>query len=158
MRDIKENIGSRDDKATVVSQDGSPDVSGTVVKPVSLETDNLQGGMGIADLEEDTRTAKYTAKDSVFTDMLRNKKYLLQLYQALHPEDTAATEDSLTNVTINNVLVNGQYNDVGFLVNEKLVILVEEQSSTWTMNIIVRALFYIDQTLQMYLDQKGADC
>ncbi len=116
-----------------------------------------QGEAGDRHQLRDTRTAKYKAKDNVFTDMMRDKKYLLQLYQALHPEDVSATEDSLTNITINNVLVNGQYNDVGFLANDRLVILVEEQSSVWTMNIIVRALFYIDQTLQMYLDQKGAD-
>ncbi|MCD7745690.1 MAG: hypothetical protein LUI13_10485 [Lachnospiraceae bacterium] len=106
---------------------------------------------------DDSRSVKRTVKDSVFTNMLRDKKYLLQLYQALHPEDTEATEESLTNVTINNVLVNGQYNDVGFLANNKLMILVEEQSSVWTSNIIVRALFYIDQTMQNYLNQNGAD-
>lgn len=31
--------------------------------------------------------AKRTAKDSVFTDLFGIPKYLLQLYQALHPED-----------------------------------------------------------------------
>ncbi|MCD8215420.1 MAG: hypothetical protein LUC97_07260 [Clostridiales bacterium] len=30
---------------------------------------------------------KRKIKDSVFTKMFRQKKYLLQLYQALHPED-----------------------------------------------------------------------
>ncbi|MCD7956305.1 MAG: hypothetical protein LUG93_11275, partial [Lachnospiraceae bacterium] len=64
-----------------------------------------QSGIGIVNPENDTRTAKYTGKDNVFTNMLRDKKYLLQLYQALHPEDTSATEDSLTNITIENVLV-----------------------------------------------------
>ncbi|MCD8012566.1 MAG: hypothetical protein LUG99_05240 [Lachnospiraceae bacterium] len=118
---------------------------------------NSRNTINAAGIEEDVRTVKHTVKDSVFTNIFRNKKYLLQLYQALHPEDTKATEDSLTNITINNVLVNGQYNDIGFLANNKLMILVEEQSSTWTMNIIVRALFYIDQTLQMYLDKNGAD-
>ena len=36
--------------------------------------------------------AKYTAKDSVFTSLFRDPKYLLQLYQALHPEDYEVTE------------------------------------------------------------------
>ncbi|MCD7957426.1 MAG: hypothetical protein LUG93_17105 [Lachnospiraceae bacterium] len=116
-----------------------------------------QSETGIVNPHVDTRTAKRTGKDSVFTNMFQQRKYLLQLYQALHPEDTSATEDSLTNITIENVLVNGQYNDVGFLVNDKLVILVEEQSSNWTMNIIVRALFYIDHTLQIYLGEREAD-
>ncbi|MCC8137817.1 MAG: hypothetical protein LIO76_07085 [Clostridiales bacterium] len=101
-------------------------------------------------------TAKYTAKDSVFTDLFRDKKYLLQLYQALHPEDTAATEEALTDITINNVFVNGQYNDLGFMVNGKLMILAEAQSS-WTENIIVRALLYYAQSLQEHLDREGTD-
>ncbi len=45
------------------------------------------------------QVAKYTAKDSVFTSLFREPKYLLQLYQALHPEDLEATEDSIKNVT-----------------------------------------------------------
>ncbi|MCD7956333.1 MAG: hypothetical protein LUG93_11415 [Lachnospiraceae bacterium] len=131
--------------------------SGTHGNGKTKKTTGSQNGTDIVDPQEDTRTAKRTGKDSVFTNMFRQRKYLLQLYQALHPEDTSATEDSLTNITIENVLVNGQYNDVGFLVNDKLVILVEEQSTTWTMNIIVRALFYIAQTLQIYLDERKED-
>ncbi len=72
--------------------------------------------------------AKYTAKDSVFTSLFRERKYLLQLYQALHPEDHEATEDSIKNVTITNVLLDQYYNDVGFQIGEKIVILVEQQS------------------------------
>ncbi len=101
-------------------------------------------------------TAKYTAKDSVFTNLFRDKRYLLQLYQALHPEDTTATEEALTDITINNVFINGQYNDLGFMVNGKLMILAEAQSS-WTENIIVRALLYFAQSLQEHLDREGAD-
>ena len=96
---------------------------------------------------QETKVAKYTAKDSVFTDLFRDKKYLLQLYQALHPEDKEAAEDSLSDITINNVLVEGQYNDLGFMAHGKLMILIEAQS-TWTMNIIVRALLYYAQSLQ----------
>jgi len=29
--------------------------------------------------------AKYTIKDSVFTALFQDKKYLIQLYRALHP-------------------------------------------------------------------------
>ncbi len=55
--------------------------------------------------------AKYTVKDSVFTTIFQDKKYLIQLYRALHPEDTEATEDALMDITIRNVLTNGIYND-----------------------------------------------
>lgn len=40
--------------------------------------------------------AKRTAKNSVFLDLFNDKKYLLALYKTLHPEDTTATENSLT--------------------------------------------------------------
>ena len=36
---------------------------------------------------------KRKIKDSVFTNLFQDKKYLLQLYKALHPEDTDVTED-----------------------------------------------------------------
>ncbi|MCC8103561.1 MAG: hypothetical protein LIP11_15350, partial [Clostridiales bacterium] len=113
-------------------------------------------GKAEEETKERTKIAKYTAKDSVFTDLFRDRRYLLQLYQALHPEDKAATEDTLSDITITNVLVDGQYNDLGFMVRGKLMILTEAQS-TWTVNIIVRALFYYAQSLQEYLDREGED-
>ena len=97
------------------------------------------------------QVAKYTAKDSVFTSLFREPKYLLQLYQALHPEDHEATEDSIKNVTITNVLLDQYYNDVGFQIGEKIVILVEQQSS-WSINIVVRCLLYLSQTYQEYFE------
>lgn len=54
---------------------------------------------------------KWTIKDSVFTDLFQDKKYLLQLYKALHPEDTDVTEDDLNDITIKNVLTDNIYND-----------------------------------------------
>ena len=97
------------------------------------------------------QVAKYTVKDSVFTSLFREPKYLLQLYQALHPEDHEATEDSIKNVTITNVLLDQYYNDVGFQIGEKVVILVEQQSS-WSINIVVRCLLYLAQTYQEYFE------
>lgn len=94
--------------------------------------------------------AKHKIKDSVFTDLFRNKKYLFQLYRALHPEDTNATEEQLTYVTIENILINGLYNDLGFMVGNRLLILTEAQS-TWSVNIIIRVLLYLAQTYRDYL-------
>ena len=42
-------------------------------------------------------------------NLFQDKSYLLKLYKTLHPEDTAATEDSLTDVTIENVLTDNLY-------------------------------------------------
>ena len=97
-------------------------------------------------------SVKNTVKDSLFTHMFgdESKEYLLQLYQALHPEDTEVDEKSLDLISIENVLTNDIHNDLGFMVRDKLVILVEAQS-TWSINIVVRMLFYLAKTYQSYV-------
>ena len=73
--------------------------------------------------------AKRTAKNSVFLDLFQDKKNLLKLYKTLHPEDTDATEDTLSIVTIDNVLTDNLYNDLGIMVgNNRLLLLLESQS------------------------------
>ena len=44
-------------------------------------------------------TPKRKIKDSVFTNLFQDKRYLLQLYRALHPEDSSVTEDDIKDVT-----------------------------------------------------------
>ena len=90
-------------------------------------------------------TPKRKIKDSVFTNLFQDKKYLLRLYKALHPEDGNVTEEDIKDVTIKHILVDADYNDLGFSVSGRLVILIESQS-TWTLNIIIRALMYLIQT------------
>ena len=99
---------------------------------------------------------KHTVKDSVFTNLFQNREYVFELYRALHPEDTAATERDIEIITINNVIVNDIYNDLGFSVNDRLIVLVEAQS-TWTENIVIRALMYLAQTYRHYFDEKDID-
>lgn len=43
----------------------------------------------------------------------------------MHPEDAEATEEMLTDVTIENVLTDNLYNDLGVIVGDRLLILVE---------------------------------
>lgn len=99
---------------------------------------------------KDEEVAKHTIKDSIFTNLFQDKKYLLQLYKTLHPEDTEVTEDELSDITIHNIMTNEIYNDVGFIVGQKLLILTEAQSS-WTENIAVRILIYLMVTYQDYI-------
>ncbi len=98
--------------------------------------------------------AKRTAKNSVFLDLFKDKKYLLALYKTLHPEDTKATENSLTDVTIDNVLTDNLYNDLGFIANNKLMVLIEAQS-TWTLNILIRILLYLAESYHKYFKQNS---
>ena len=97
--------------------------------------------------------AKKTAKDSIFRDLFENPKYLLQLYQVLHPEDRKVTEDQISSVTIQNVLLDQMYNDLGFVVKERLLLLVEAQS-TWSKNIVIRVLLYLANTWKQYIQNK----
>ena len=112
--------------------------------------------MGEKEEKMEEEVVKYTVKDSLFTNLFREKKYLIQLYRALHPEDKKATEGDLQDVTISNVLVNDIFNDVGFRVGSTLLILIESQA-TWTVNIIFRALMYLVQTYREYFKETKQD-
>ena len=111
-----------------------------------VENNAVSSGNG---QQQQADVMKRTIKDSVFTNLFQDKKYLLQLYKALHPEDADITEDKLTDITIKNVLTDNIYNDLGFVVREDKVVILVESQSTWTMNIIIRALMYMVQTLSL---------
>jgi len=95
---------------------------------------------------------KTTVKDSIFRDLFSDKKYDLKIYQTLHPEDTDVTEDDIGTVTINNVLSDQLYNDLGMTVRGMLLVLLEAQS-TWTVNIVIRILLYLAHTWQRYIEE-----
>lgn len=89
----------------------------------------------------------------MFLDLFQEKKNLLKLYKTLHPEDTDATEDTLDIVTIDNVLTDNLYNDLGIMVgNNRLLLLLEAQSS-WTVNILTRILLYLAQSYHEYFER-----
>lgn len=96
---------------------------------------------------------KRGAKDSVFVHLFQDKKYVLQLYKALHPEAVDATENMIEIITLENVLTDNIYNDLGFMIDKRLIVLVEAQS-TWTANIIIRALMYLAQTYHDYISKE----
>ena len=89
----------------------------------------------------------------MFLDIFQDKKNLLKLYKTLHPEDTEATEDTLDIVTIDNVLTDNLYNDLGIMVgNNRLLLLLEAQAS-WTVNILIRILLYLAQSYHEYFER-----
>ncbi|MCX4321020.1 MAG: hypothetical protein OSJ44_15115 [Lachnospiraceae bacterium] len=99
---------------------------------------------------------KHTVKDSVFTDLFSAPKYLLQLYKALHPEDGDVVEGDLKTVTLENVITDGIYNDVGFTKGNKLLVLTEAQT-TWTANVIIRVLEYLVHSYRRYFLENRMD-
>lgn len=74
----------------------------------------------------------------------------------MHPEDTESKEEDLTIVTLENIMAGGIYNDLGFCLNDKLIFLIEAQSS-WTMNMLVRVLIYLVKSYQDYIIRKDQD-
>lgn len=95
---------------------------------------------------------KRTIKDSIFTFLFGEPEYTMELYQTLHPEDTTVRDSDVKLVTLQNVLANGMYNDLGFQVRDKLILLVEAQS-TFSENIPLRMLLYLAATYNDYVEE-----
>lgn len=91
-----------------------------------------------------------TIKDSVFTYLFSQPEYTQMLYQTLHPEDTDVTENEIKLVTLENVLSDGQYNDLGIQVRDRLLLLMEAQS-TFSRNLALRMLLYVADTYKEYV-------
>ena len=99
---------------------------------------------------------KRSVKDSVFTYLFKQPEYTRQLYLALHPEDTDVKESDFKLVTLENVLTTGFYNDLGIQVRNRLVLLVEAQS-TFSVNIALRMLLYLAGTYKEYIEEQKLD-
>ena len=98
--------------------------------------------------------AKWNAKDTVFVDLFHIPKYRYQLFRTLHPEMTDVKETDIEPVTLNPIILNQSYNDLGLLVKDRLIIFVEAQS-TWSINILIRILLYLAMTYQNYITEHG---
>jgi len=91
-------------------------------------------------LEIETK-ANRNHKDSVFTKLFSEKSNLLELYNAVsgknYPEST-----EIKIITLSNVLFMEKINDICFVIDGKMVVLVEHQS-TINENMCLRMLIYI---------------
>ncbi|MCL2100101.1 MAG: hypothetical protein FWH22_00105 [Fibromonadales bacterium] len=95
-------------------------------------------------MEKAKTNRKY--KDSVFTKLFSEKGKLLELYNAI--ENTNYGEDTEIQIaTLENVLFMGQANDIAFVVDGKLVVLIEHQS-TINYNMPLRMLIYMSKTYE----------
>lgn len=95
---------------------------------------------------------KRAVKDSVFTYLFSQPEYARELYLELHPEDTDVTTADFKLVTLENVLAIGQYNDLGLQVRDRLILLVEAQS-TYSANIPLRMLMYLANTYKDFVEE-----
>jgi len=125
-------------------------------KEFLMDFDNEKKHDNVFTYELPVENANRQTRDSIFTDLFHRPKYALQLFKVLHPEITDVTEDDITAETLKNVLATGYYNDLGLLVKDRLLILVEAQSS-WNPNMAIRCLLYLADTYQRYISKNQLD-
>ena len=92
----------------------------------------------------------YTLKDSLFIDLFSDKMRLMQLYKSLIDDERQINPEDIEILTIQNIILRGIYNDLGFRVKDEIIILMEAQT-TYTTNIVLRILFYLSETLKNYI-------
>ena len=69
-------------------------------------------------------------QDSLFSHLFREPEYTAKLYEALYPEKGKINKEQIEYVTLENVLVNQGYNDLGFIVIVKKRHLVNKSESS----------------------------
>ena len=99
-----------------------------------------------------TQKIKYTVKDSVFTLLFNDIKNIRKLYQSLHDDSDSYSDEDFKIITLENVFINAPYNDLGFTVKNKVIILAEAQS-TFNPNMGLRLLIYIAQSYHDYISE-----
>ncbi|MDR1811770.1 MAG: Rpn family recombination-promoting nuclease/putative transposase, partial [Candidatus Fibromonas sp.] len=91
-------------------------------------------------------------KDSVFTKLFGTPEKALELYNAINGSNYSKNT-KIKMVTLSDVLYGEQLNDVAFVIEGKLVVLVEHQS-TINKNIPLRMLLYIGREYEMLTNSR----
>ncbi|MCH5194713.1 MAG: hypothetical protein J1F11_12190 [Oscillospiraceae bacterium] len=94
---------------------------------------------------------KRQSKNSVFVNFFKDEKNVLRMYQELHPEATDVTVDDIKINTLESMIVNTLYNDLGFIVKDKFIFLFEAQS-WWSDNLTLRIFLYLAECFRRYIN------
>ena len=101
-------------------------------------------------------TANRKYKDSVFVDLFsedeKAKENFLSLYNALYNTKLTVIEN-LKNIRLDQVLYMTFYNDVSYLVGNKIIVLAEHQS-TINPNMPLRCLEYVSRLYETLFESK----
>ncbi|WP_289027345.1 hypothetical protein [uncultured Flavonifractor sp.] len=97
---------------------------------------------------------KRDVKDNLFTYLFSQPEYAQQLYLALNPEDSGVTAEDFKLVVPEDTLAISQYNDLGFLVRDKLILIIEVKSSC-SRNIPLRVQVYLTVSYKEYARRHG---
>ena len=91
-------------------------------------------------------------KDSVFCLLFSESKRAVELYNAITGENLPP-DTELTYTTLENALYIDRNNDLGFIINNRHLVLVECQS-TINMNIPLRCLGYVSRTIENLIGKR----
>ena len=90
-------------------------------------------------------------KDSVFIKLFSNKKEIIELYNAIKDTNYDIEKTEIEIITLEKVLFMERNNDLCFTIDNKLVVLIEHQS-TINNNMPLRFLLYIAREYEKLLD------
>jgi hypothetical protein len=91
-------------------------------------------------------------KDSVFSKLFSSPEILREVYSAINGVDVPP--DAAVNInTLSEALYMKQINDISFTINDRVVVLIEHQS-TINNNMPVRFLMYIGRVYEKIIDDK----
>jgi predicted transposase/invertase (TIGR01784 family) len=111
-----------------------------------LESTN-ENRSDVAISDNDPANPKY--KDSFFTKLFSEPESILKLYNALS-RSQYPLETPIEITTLGDVFFRGRYNDLSFIVDGKLVILIEQQASICP-NVPVRLMIYLSKVYDKYI-------
>ena len=93
-------------------------------------------------------------KDSVFIKLFSNKKEIINLYNAIKDTNYDIEKTEIEIITLEKVLFMERNNDLCFTIDNKLVVLIEHQS-TINNNMPLRFLLYIAREYEKILDENN---
>jgi hypothetical protein len=100
-----------------------------------------------------TLNTNRTYKSSVFVSYFQDKDKLIEIYNAVqganYPKNTAVRIN-----TLEDALYLNQLNDISFLLDNKLLVLIEHQS-TINQNMPLRLLLYASRVYEQILDYQN---
>ena len=112
------------------------------VEDVNGKSENTSDTANKSASSEKHNTVHRNYKDRFFRQLFNEPKNFLTLYNNLTKQKLKLEETALENVTLKEGFYSGPINDLSMLVNGKLVVLVEHQS-TICPNMPLRMLEYI---------------
>ena len=89
-------------------------------------------------------------KNSLFTTLFNDAEKLLSLYNAVSGSDLPL-DTPVEIATLEDVLFNYRRNDLAFVLDDKIIILIEHQSSI-SANMPLRLLIYVARIYEKLID------